>query len=372
MPSATMPSAMVGSVDELGSHPAIRRYDTTACLRTRMPESVADLNAMAEGYPSVPAFRGGDVGAEVTLQGERLLMVFGDTLRNATFAGPRFVHNSALIFSHTCLGVVLPEDGGAVIPDRADGVGYWPMSIAKVSRPGFDVVGVMAQRVRGSRGFMRFEILGPALAVFRVDRGRAPVLLVVRDLGPDSTDMTRPMWGAASWIGSDGWVYLYGTSHPGTTHGTAFGWALSVARSRIEEVLDPTRWQYWDGTSWQADPARAKVLIPAVRGVSQTLSVFQRGNRWYALSKRDDYLGTDLVVWAAPSPTGPFRASPPIARIPSDLKRGLYRYMPLAHPDLLPEPASVVVSVSQNSPRESRLETEPVLYRPRFLRVPLP
>jgi hypothetical protein len=32
----------------------------------------------------------------------------------------------------------------------------------------------------------------------------------------------------------------------------------------------------------------------------------------------------------------------------------------------------VVVSVSQNSPRESRLETEPVLYRPRFLRVPLP
>jgi hypothetical protein len=53
----------------------------------------------------------------------------------AGFAGPRFVHNSALIFSHTCLGVVLPDDG-AVIPDRADGVGYWPMSIAKVSRPG--------------------------------------------------------------------------------------------------------------------------------------------------------------------------------------------------------------------------------------------
>lgn len=75
-------------MDDLGSHPAIRRYDTTACLRTRMPESVADLNAMAEGYPSVPAFRGGDVGAEVTLQGDRLLMVFGDTLRNAAFARP--------------------------------------------------------------------------------------------------------------------------------------------------------------------------------------------------------------------------------------------------------------------------------------------
>jgi hypothetical protein len=60
------------------------------------------------------------------------------------------------------------------------------------------------------------------------------------------------------------------------------------------------------------------VLIPAVRGVSQTLSVFQGGDRWYAVSKRDDYLGTDLVIWTAPSPTGPFRATPPVARIPPD------------------------------------------------------
>jgi hypothetical protein len=46
--------------------------------------------------------------------------------------------------------------------------------------------------------------------------------------------------------------------------------------------------------------------------------------------------------------------------------------MPLAHPDLLPEEGSVVVSYSRNVTDLKRLLTQPTLYRPRFLRVQLP
>ena len=73
-----------------------------------------------------------------------------------------------------------------------------------------------------------------------------------------------------------------------------------------------------------------------------------------------------------PGPTGPFTANPPVAQIPSDTRAGTLRYMPLAHPDLLPEKGSIIVSYSQNDTDLAKVGKNPFLYRPRFLRVPLP
>jgi hypothetical protein len=306
----------------------------------------------------------------VELQLGRRIWVFGDTLRQQGFRGQRFVRNSMLIFSPGCASVVMPSDRGAVVPDRADGVGYWPMDIGAVHHPGYDVVGVSLQRVRATgKGVFDFELLGPAIALFTVPVDGAPELMFVRDLGPDSTDPTRPMWGAAIETAQDA-VYVYGTA--AAPDGSAFGRSLQVARAPITDVANQARWRYWDGQRWQRRPERAAVLIPAVGGVSQVLSVFQRDGSWYAVSKRDDFLGQDLVVWKAPAPTGPFVPSVPVAQIPSDSADGLLRYMPLAHPDLLAEPGSVVVSYSRNVADLQRLLEDPFLYRPRFLRVPLP
>jgi hypothetical protein len=164
------------------------------------------------------------------------------------------------------------------------------------------------------------------------------------------------------------WVYLYGTANPEKK--MVFGWSLSVARAHIDDMVDPSRWQYFDGSHRQGNPAKATKLIPAVGGVSQTLSVFESGGRWYALSKRDDFLGKDLIIWSAPGPTGPFRASAPLASIPSTDTR--LQYMPLAHPDTLPEAGTIVVSVSHNTTDTALLHQDPYLYRPTFMRVHLP
>lgn len=350
--------------------PVIAGASESRCLPTGPIASVADLNRFVGTVRGGADFAGGDVGASVRLQDGRDLYVFGDTLRDHAGGGSGFVRNSMLVFGSGCAQVVLPAGHGALVPDRSDGVGYWPMSVARVERPGYDLVGVGLQRVHtvGSGAF-DFEALGPAVAVFLVPRGGVPQLVGVRDLGPDTADTTRPMWGAAALVEGE-WVYLYGTARP--RQATPAGFSLRVARVRVDDLLDVSRWRYWDGRAWSAEASAARQLLPAGDSVSQTLSVFGRDGRWYAVSKRGDFVGSDLTVWTAASPTGPFGNASVVARIPSEATTGTLRYMPLAHPDLLPEPGTVVVSYSENNTDVSRVLDDPRRYRPRFLRVPLP
>lgn len=345
----------------------------TECLDVSDVRTVGGLNRFVQQVRGDPAFAGGDVGASATLQDGRLLFVFGDTLRDPGFDGQQFVRNSMLVVSPTCASVVLPADNGAVIPDRTDGVGYWPMSLSRIRRPGYDLVGVAAQRVRGngdaSAGVFAFDILGPALAVFVVPAGGVPQLIALEDVGPDRVDVTVPMWGAASAV-AGGWVYLYGTARPeGATYG---GFSLRVARVRPDRVQRLDQWEFWDGARWRADADSAVELIGADGGVSQTLSVFERKGRWYAVSKQDEVLGRDLAIWTAPAPTGPFTLAARPVQIPSDAATGTLRYLPLAHPDLLPVPGTVVVSYSQNDTDFDDVVDDPRIYRPRFVRVRLP
>ncbi len=341
------------------------------CLATGSIETVADLNTFMQETLSTPDLQGADMGASVSLRDGRRLFVFADTLRSTPFLGQGLVHNSMLVLDGRCARVVLPADAGAVIPDRGD-VGYWPMSVVRLGGAGSDLVGVTLQRVRRTADpavdASAFEVLGPSVAVLAVPPGGVPQLLGVRDLGPDEADVTRPVWGAATAV-ADGWLYLYGTARPPTG---GSGFSLRVARVHPPDLLEHARWEYWDGGGWGSDAGAAVALIGDSDGVSQTLSVFTSGGTWYAVSKRGEFLGTDLTIWSAPAPTGPFVARSVVASIPSDGATGTLRYSPLAHPGLLPEPGSVVVSYSRNNVDLGAVLADPRLYRPRFLRVPLP
>lgn len=361
--SALVPSESRAAVASLAS--------TTECVQTGSIASLHDLNRIAQLRGS-PAMRGGDVGASARLQDGRMLWMFGDTLRDAQVEGGGFVRNSMLLVVPGCLEVVLPESGGAIIPDRRDGVGYWPMSVLVSHHPGYDIVGVTAQRVRtvDDQSVFGFEVLGPAVATYIVPAGATPQLISQHDIGEDVVDTTKPMWGAAT-AAHDGWAYLYGTARPVKVR-PGSGFSLSVARARVDDVGDSSQWRYWDGSGWSSRPSAAAKVIPSRDGVSQTLSVFASNGRWYAVSKRNDVLGRDIVVWTAPAPTGPFTASPPVATVASDAATGTLRYMPLAHPDLLPRAGTVVVSYSENRTDAAEVFADPRLYRPRFLRVRLP
>ena len=343
----------------------------TECVSYSSADTVAGLNEVAGKLRGSREFQGGDVGADALLQDGRRLWVFGDTLR----AGGVFVRNSMLIFDDSCIAVVLPPGDGPIIPNRpASGdqpaVGYWPMSIGVEHREGYDLVAIGAQRVHATgTGVFDFETLGPAVALYVVPLGGVPQLVVRHDIGLDDADKTRPMWGAAAVV-HRGWLYLYGTATTGDPD--TFGYSVRVARLRPDDLTTESEWTFWDGESWVSDADEATELIPASSGTSQTLSVFRQGGTWYALSKRDDFLGRDLVVWTSPSPKGPFVAQPPLAELPSDAATGQLRYMPLAHPDLLPKRGTMVVSYSRNRTDVGEVLENPLEYRPRFLRVRLP
>ena len=338
------------------------------CLPYASPRSVAQINDFIAETRSTPGFVGGDVGASTRLSDGRSLWVFGDTLRPEEEPGPTMVRNSMLVMGNGCASVYRPEDQGAAVPDRDDGIGYWPMSVAAVPTDDGDRVAVGLMRVRATgSGMWDFETVGSSVARFEVPRGGVPELMGVRDLGPDDSSLASPLWGAAFEVVGDR-VYVYGTTHPDEPY--VFGYSLHVARTTIEDYLDVGAWEFWDGTRWGDDPGAVATLIPAESGVSRVLSVFKQQGSWYAVSKRLDFLGHELVVWKAPSPTGPFVATAPDADLPTDDK--ILQYMPLAHPDLLPRDGSVVVSWSVNALDPAILDKDPQLYRPKFLRIELP
>ncbi|MBZ5737905.1 DUF4185 domain-containing protein [Nocardioides mangrovi] len=347
----------------------------TSCVQdASTARSVPDLNHQIASLQGTPAFKGADVGADVQLQDGRFLLVFGDTLRGPSFDGPTWARNSMMLWDTDCVSVVLPHSKGALIPDRADGVGYWPMSVAVAHRPGYDLVVVSTQRVATTGGgSFDFANVGPALAVFVVEAGGTPQLIATEDVGADDSDTGRPEWGAAlagTGDTDDDWLYLYGTARE--EDATTPGFTLQVARVRPDDVLETEDWRYWDGSRWQRDAGSAAVVLPAADGVSQTLSVFRQGDRWYALSKLGGDIGDQVAIWTAPGPTGPFTLSGPVATLPTDPDSGEVTYMPLAHPQILDRPGTMVASYSRNNTDAKSVEADPTLYRPRFLRIRLP
>lgn len=328
------------------------------------------LNAAAPQIVD-PNLVGADVAASAALPGARFVFVFGDTARVADGGATLAVRNSMEIIAGTCAYVVGAPGNRAVVPDRTDGVGYWPMSVLVNPATGpVTQFTVMMQRVRAT-GELEFENLGPAVAVFSVGTDGSPQLDSVTDVGPDAASRSHPCWGAATYSATDGYWYLYGTSSPSKPG--VFGWAVKVARVPAGKAADLATWQYWDGKSWSSSESSAMDLIPAEDGVSQTFSVFSRQGRLYAVSKKGGYLGDDLAIWPMKSPTGPMESPVTVGLIPNTTNPEQLLYMPLAHPDLpASKPSQILVSVSRNTTDAALLAHSPLLYRPFFVEVELP
>lgn len=343
---------------------------TIDCVPFEPPRTVREINDFVRTQRSSPGFVGADVGVSTRLSDGRSIWAFGDTIRPEEAPGPTMVRNSLMLMGDGCASVYLPADHGPAVPDREDGVGYWPTTIDAIEvSDDLDRVAIGLMRVRTTgEGSWDFENVGSSVARFDVPAGGVPQLVDVTDLGPDLPYQDAPLWGAAVEV-TDDWVYIYGTANPGDPY--VFGYSLHVARSTVQDYLDVDSWQYWNGYEWTDDRDSAIRLVPAEDGVSRVLSVFEKDGAWYAVSKRNEFLGDELVIWKASAPTGPFVPGPVVAEIPSDSTR--LRYMPLAHPDLLPRKGSVVVSWSNNTTLDpERILQQPTLYRPRFIRVDLP
>ncbi len=358
-----------GKADSAEPLPGIA-YSLGVCHTYPEPVGAAGYNNIAASV-SDPLIVGGDVAASTDIGDGRHVWMFGDTSRDLGGQLVPAARNTMLLVGNGCRAVVVAPAGGAVIPDRDDGIGYWPMSLVSSHAGGVTTLTVSAQRVRGEEKAFQFTNLGPALATFLIPDGGAPRFVSVVDIGPDSESRATVGWGAAMAVDGE-MAYIYGTSNP--EEPLVFGFDVRLARVPLRSISDVAAWRYWTGTAWTDDPSFATEVIAPVGGVSQTFSVFHRGSTWYALSKRDGYLGTDLALWPASQPWGPFGDPVTVGLIPNSADdRTILRYMPLAHPELIAaSPDSIIVSVSRNSEDLALLKQFPTLYRPYFIDVTIP
>lgn len=347
-----------------------------------VPMSLGVCRPSGEGFSGDPMLLGADVGASARLGDGRVVWAYGDTFRRPDGVTLTAVRNSLAIDDGHCRAVVIPPGGQEAIPTRLDGVGYWPMSVAVADDGNVSTVRVFAERVRGSERAFGFANLGPSIATFVVPDDGAPRLVSVIDLSPDNASRRNIGWGAAVARGDDGYWYIFGTANPDRS--MVFGWSVRVARAPEFDLASPASWEYWDGAGWAADERQAVEVIGAIGGVSQTFSVVHRDGTWYAISKLDGDLGSDLAVWASPAPWGPYATPTTVGRIPNERDPSLLRYMPLAHPEAPTRPGTIVVSICRNSADPELLlaatgvagrDGHPVpvgLYRPYFVTIALP
>jgi hypothetical protein len=328
--------------------------------------TVAQLNRIVAGL-DLPLWQAGDIGASARLPDDRIVWVFGDTVRGEGIS-PRIVANSMLVTSGLCTSQVETSARGPVIPDRADGVVHWPMSVASVSRPDGDFLVVITARIRrGVAGNFDFTYLGSSATVFEMPPGGAPRLRHQLDITPDSSAADQVNWGSAMTVSGD-WLYVYGTRLPTRN---SFGRALYAARAPVADARDRSTWQFWDGATWVSEQARAAVILAAQGGVSQTLSVDAVDGHFVIVSKRDGDLGNTVYAWSSKSPVGPWTAQRG-TRADFQDPSGQLKYAPLAHPGIALADGRLLISISRNTTDFGRLLKDPTLGRPVFAEIDRP
>jgi hypothetical protein len=165
-------------------------------------------------------------------------------------------------------------------------------------------------------------------------------------------------------------------------HTHAFGSKLVKLDSTVYvarfKTADPTGdWNYWDGTNWVGEAAKAAVIG---RGAAPSLHVCKVKNRYVLtsseLSVRCDQ-GKEIYMSTSERSTGPFSPRKRVFTV-DDKVQGHYPffYLPVAHPEFSDEKGDLLVTYSING-YEPCLKNcvngrmNPDYYRPKAIRVPL-
>ncbi len=336
------------------------------------PLTAAQLN-QAVTQSDLTYWQAADVGTSALLGDGRVFWAFGDTIRKPRIQ-PGLVSNSILVSSGVCLSQLLTDDVGPIVPEHEHGLSHWPMSAVRVPATPADgegvrdVVVVYYSRVQRDARQWDFIYRGTTAAVYAVAADGVPRLTRLVELTPDHVDPGQINWGAAAAVVDTDHVYVYGTRNTGEAY--VYGHELYVARAPIDRATDGAALQYWDGGVWQPDSSRAAPVLPAADGVSQTLSVDRVNGRWIALSKIGGDLGDTVGLWSSDRPSGPWTRTEVLSS-PAGLDTGDLQYTPLAHPEILTTPGSLLVSVSRNTTDIDRLVRQPRLGRVLFAEIPL-
>ncbi len=338
----------------------------TTCVGSTTP---AGLTALFDLEPD--GLAGADYQRAIQLPDGRVLWTFQDAQIRRPNGEVRLVHNAAMVQTGSCFQVLHggTDDEPSSWLYTNDTVPFvrwfWPLD-AVVSDGAVWVF--MAEMVE--RGPLYLSITEPvATRVVALDQGTLQVLA-----GTLPANASASLYGF-SITEDDSWTYLYAQCHRQfgydlTIFGTLghdFGCSADVRVGRVPRgrILDPPT--YWDGTSWQADPARAVPVIAKGQRKINPTQVRWIGGEFLAVTKEGDWLGSTIYLDAAPTAHGPWTNYARIPAIPKCAPNECNTYFASWIPPFQPG-GGLTIGLSHNR-WDGRFSP---VYRPTFLTVPPP
>lgn len=174
-----------------------------------------------------------------------------------------------------------------------------------------------------------------------------------------------PLTAAAGAPQPDGYLYVYGS------RSGQYQKSLVVSRVKPAQIANFSAYRFWDGSQWVADINQAAVVT---RAVSAEFSVHPLPDGRFMLVHMTDLLGTSVAVRYGSSPVGPWGKdiivwdAPEVALTPN-----VFVYGAKAHPHLSTT-GELLISYHANTFDffENFSAGGADIYRPRFIKVPLP
>jgi hypothetical protein len=174
-----------------------------------------------------------------------------------------------------------------------------------------------------------------------------------------------PMTKQAHAANPDGYLYVYGT------RSDKLNKKLLVARVLPQEIDQPEAYRFWSGTDWVAD---INASLPIANRMGAELSVTPLADGRFMVVHQLDTLSSLVAVRYGSTPMGPFGKPIPVWLCPEDeMTPNTFVYGAKAHPHLS-APGELLISYHVNTFDfwENFGAGGKDIYRPRFIRLPLP
>jgi len=316
-------------------------------------------------FRSDPQWRGGDSAYSVSLGGEQILWLFGDSFVGRGSGqgrkGRKMVRNTIAVQegldpTKATLQFYWKDDDkkpGAFFEGKGN-EWLWP---GPGQRIGSTVLLTFNRLVKKGTGIFGFETVG-SKALFLLNPAEDPTTwrFEETDLPPRPEGV---QFGTGSLLLHRDFLYGYPVKEPGSHDVYLCRWPTKEL-----EKKDLTKARWWDGTTWCSSPEGACVVASTVQTEFSVTGPGPSARFW--MVSVHGFGGTDVVARTSPRPEGPWTGPRTLYRPPESDCRDVFVYSAKAHPHGLSE--GLVFTYCTNHVHFATLIQDMNLYFPRFVR----
>jgi hypothetical protein len=329
---------------------------------TAVPDSVFT----ALFLPDTVGFAGADGVYSQLLPDGRTLWIFGDTFIGNLAPGnkrfktdPLYIRNSFVLFDEgkrITMQQGDPEEFKSMMipPEVADGssgkseleLWYWP---GDAFMEGGNLKVFVSKFSKSGEGMWDFKFEGTELVTFSYPDFKFS--------GVDTFSGLNEIHYGHAVCETDSFTYIYGLKD-----GNAY-----AARAETGNVADGN-WEFFTGNGWSGSSADTKPMLDF--SGSEQFSVFPYEDK-FIMIMQEGSLSNRIFAFTADSPTGPWSEGKLVYEIPvPEENKNIFTYNALAHPQFTKE-GMLLISYNTNSFELEDHFNDALIYRPRFIRVPI-